>query len=741
MKKSSKDKPKEKSGARASRHATSSHVRVSTPQQTASDSLVLDPDQAPGSGEVSMPHLLSNAPRSQDQGGRDKTNLGMSSSGSDTQVPDGQTGRPGRSPERQTGKLGRPASTSRDRGSVPVKLPLTGPLVNDPEVGPEVHPRDQSGTTFRDPIQLPTGYDELPDPIPDLTISRYRVPAPVNTDVRTDTRTTLESQKGSDLKQRHSNTGFVQIHVPSDGSAINSPVFTQFQSNDPQGPTRDQHHESLTRPVSPRRSRQRSPSAQKKYRKRHSHRYKHKRHASSYSSTSTSSSRSRSRSRRRHRRKHHSRSPSYHKHRHHYKKTGHKRPRSSSSSCSSEYRRSKNKTFRKEQSISVSSDRTLRHHSSPIRDDPELSNPDISIILKPQDNVFEKEDLHQRSSDKTLHSQHSMTEENSDERILFSQVIDEIYNLLPSDKFPRKVEADSHTLLPKSSIEAELNKEEKKSLSLPQSPLISQTFQYIQKKFDKKNISDGWSISGADIKPLVSMKHYQVHSEKVPTSKETDLDKDASKLGLSLSGSCQIPIKNLDNYEKQLGELLQVLSHSDIFSLAAFKCLQQETLNPNMLSRLLESLAMSIKHSVSLASCLTIELQQARRDAAIHSSKILTDEAKTELRGTPFVNETLFGGQINEVYQRNAEIRRNELITNTLCSTSKKQTSATATSSKPSFTKPLPPKKPKQSVNSPKSSHTPNPSRPSRGGSFRGLGRGNRGGFPSSRGASSSKKF
>ena len=48
-----------------------------------------------------------------------------------------------------------------------------------------------------------------------------------------------------------------------------------------------------------------------------------------------------------------------------------------------------------------------------------------------------------------------------------------------------------------------------------------------------------------------------------------------------------------------------------------------------MLGRILEVLATSVNHSVSLASFLTIEIQQARRDIAIRSaSKSLSDMAK-----------------------------------------------------------------------------------------------------------------
>ena len=148
------------------------------------------------------------------------------------------------------------------------------------------------------------------------------------------------------------------------------------------------------------------------------------------------------------------------------------------------------------------------------------------------------------------------------------------------------------------------------------------------------------------------------------TSSATPLDNDASKLNLSLNGNYQIPIKSLDMYEKQLRETLRMLSHTDVFSFAAFKCLRQESLNPKMLSQILESLSLSVKHAVGMVSFLTVELQQTRRDAAIQSAaKSLSLEAKNQLRNIPIASKTLFGGQIDSIYKENSEVNRNKLIT------------------------------------------------------------------------------
>ena len=117
-------------------------------------------------------------------------------------------------------------------------------------------------------------------------------------------------------------------------------------------------------------------------------------------------------------------------------------------------------------------------------------------------------------------------------------------------------------------------------------------------------------------------------------------------------------------YEKQLRETLRMLSHTDVFSFAAFKCLQQESLNPKMLSQILDSLSLSVKHAVGMVSFLTVELQQTRRDAAIQSAaKSLSLEAKNQIRNIPIASKTLFGGQIDSIYKENSEVNRNKLIT------------------------------------------------------------------------------
>ena len=74
---------------------------------------------------------------------------------------------------------------------------------------------------------------------------------------------------------------------------------------------------------------------------------------------------------------------------------------------------------------------------------------------------------------------------------------------------------------------------------------------------------------------------------------------------------------------KRAYSLVAINSHADLFSSAAYQCLQLESMPVNALSRSSEAVAKSNKHATATSTILAIELFQTRRDAAITSSKIL----------------------------------------------------------------------------------------------------------------------
>ena len=98
-----------------------------------------------------------------------------------------------------------------------------------------------------------------------------------------------------------------------------------------------------------------------------------------------------------------------------------------------------------------------------------------------------------------------------------------------------------------------------------------------------------------------------------------------------------MPSKNLEIYERQSREIIRLLSHADIFSYSAFKCLQQEDMDSRVLQRILESLANSIKDAIGLATFQTCSILQTRREVALNSAhKSLTDIAKKKLKVSSF---------------------------------------------------------------------------------------------------------
>ena len=103
---------------------------------------------------------------------------------------------------------------------------------------------------------------------------------------------------------------------------------------------------------------------------------------------------------------------------------------------------------------------------------------------------------------------------------------------------------------------------------------------------------------------------------------------------ISLSGSYPVKVSSLQGLEGQSRDMIRILSHAEIFSFAAFKCLQSENMDSNVLLEILKSMSMAVTDAMSLATVQTLGLQQMRREAAIESAPkgSLTSEAERKLR-------------------------------------------------------------------------------------------------------------
>ena len=86
------------------------------------------------------------------------------------------------------------------------------------------------------------------------------------------------------------------------------------------------------------------------------------------------------------------------------------------------------------------------------------------------------------------------------------------------------------------------------------------------------------------------------------------LEADASLLDISSRGRCSVPVKNLEFWEKRARKLVTINSHVDLFSSAAYLCVQQESMSVTALSRILEAVAKSIRHATEMSTILATQL-------------------------------------------------------------------------------------------------------------------------------------
>ena len=163
---------------------------------------------------------------------------------------------------------------------------------------------------------------------------------------------------------------------------------------------------------------------------------------------------------------------------------------------------------------------------------------------------------------------------------------------------------------------------------LPQSKLVENTTQFIQSKMDSETLTKDWLCPQHLVSFLAPTKYYKSQNQYFPTENLPLLEPDALLLDISTRGRCSVPVKNLEFWEKRARELVVINLHADLFSSAAYLCLQQESMSVPALSRLLEAVAKSIRHSVAMSTILATELFQARRDVAIATSKLLLENGK-----------------------------------------------------------------------------------------------------------------
>ena len=99
------------------------------------------------------------------------------------------------------------------------------------------------------------------------------------------------------------------------------------------------------------------------------------------------------------------------------------------------------------------------------------------------------------------------------------------------------------------------------------------------------------------------------------------IDFDADRLDLSFSGSYPVKVSSLRDFEVQSRDMIRILSHAEIFSFAALKCLQSGNMDSRFFfNGTLISMSMTFMDSMSMVTVQTLGLQQMRREAAIESA-------------------------------------------------------------------------------------------------------------------------
>ena len=329
-------------------------------------------------------------------------------------------------------------------------------------------------------------------------------------------------------------------------------------------------------------------------------------------------------------------------------------------------------------------------------------------------------------------------------------LIEEVLKLLPADMFPRKTDEFPGGNRPRSSIDLELQKVAKKSISLPQSrrPLMK-AVDCLKESLGASRVDDSvpmpstisqdWVPSKVDLKKLVPLRSYQAHNEFLPTTSASALDPDAARLGMSLTGSYPVKVTAMKDLESQARLIIRLLSHAETFSFAAFKALQSESMDSKILQEILKSMSGAVTDAMSIATAQTLGLQQLRREAAIDSAprSSLTTETKRKLRLSSFSSNLLFDGQIAAIYKDNMAENQETLITNAVSYQSKSNPSSSSS------------KKPKAKFGKKKTKPQETPKKdfaftvpilPKKGQPFQGSSSRGRGGGPSHRGASTPKK-
>ena len=111
--------------------------------------------------------------------------------------------------------------------------------------------------------------------------------------------------------------------------------------------------------------------------------------------------------------------------------------------------------------------------------------------------------------------------------------------------------------------------------------------------------------------------YYQAHIKLFSTTNVSVIDFDTDRLDLSFSGFYPVKVSSLRDFEVLSRDMIRILSHAEIFSFAALKCLQSGNMDSRVFYGTLLSMSMTFMDSMSMVTVQTLGLQQMSCEAAI----------------------------------------------------------------------------------------------------------------------------
>ena len=131
----------------------------------------------------------------------------------------------------------------------------------------------------------------------------------------------------------------------------------------------------------------------------------------------------------------------------------------------------------------------------------------------------------------------------STEDMRFHNLVEEVFKLLPADMFSKKTEQVLGGNRPRSSIEMEMPKATKKSISLPQSRLsLIKAVDCLKESLGAVEAIGSFPMPPTITQDWVPSRADQAHNEFIPTATASALDPDADRLDMSLSGSYPVKV-------------------------------------------------------------------------------------------------------------------------------------------------------------------------------------------------------